>query len=215
MVNLLRCWPHSTMQADPQIFVRASTKNILIILSFRFFVVSCMLSTYHVSPRIVISIYSILIPMDKHKWNIYSLWSKPGMGLLSQLPSFHYFQFFSNTMTQLSYCIRSHFKGVVAAQLQWHLPNMNVIKKIRYLICHIISGARHDKLGPHHHKSGPKHTYLGPHMISQGPHISRSRRDKWGTQHSRGSHIIILGPWHSKSGSSHDKSWFNIIISEP
>ena len=89
------------------------------------------------------------------------------------------------------------------------------LKKIRYLICHIISGAWHDKLGPHHKKSGPKNTYLVPHMISQGPHISRSRRDKWGTQHSRGSHIIILGPWHSKSGSSHDKSWFNIIISEP
>ena len=106
-----------------------------------FFVVSCMLSTYHVSSRIVISIYSILIPMNKHKWKICFLWSKPGMGLLSQLPSFRYFQFFSIVMTHLSYCIRSHLKGVAVAQLQWHLPNMNVIKKIRYLLCHILSGA--------------------------------------------------------------------------
>ena len=68
-------------------------------------------------------------------------WSKPGMGLLSQLPSFCYFQFFSIVMTHLSYCICSHLKGVVAAQLQWRLPNMNVIKKIRYLLHHIISGA--------------------------------------------------------------------------
>ena len=75
-------------------FQRVSTRNILMIPSFRFFVVSCMLSTYPVSSRIVISIYSILIPMNKHKWKICSLWSKPGMGLLSQLPSFRYFHFF-------------------------------------------------------------------------------------------------------------------------
>ena len=51
------------------------------------------------------------------------------------------FPFFNIVMTHLSYCIPSHLKGVVAAQLQWHLPNMNVIKTIRYLLCHIMSGA--------------------------------------------------------------------------
>ena len=125
--------------------------------------------------------------------------------------SFRYFKFFSIVMTHLSYCKRSHLKGVVAAQLQWHLPNMNVIKKNQILaMSHNIWGPDMISRGQHH-KSGPQHNYLAtPHLpptpiTSQGPHISGSRHDKWGTQNSRGSHIIILGPGHTKSGSSHDK----------
>ena len=88
---------------------------------------------------------------------------------------------FSFVMTHLNHCIRSHLKGVIAAQLQWHLPNMIVIKKCNeYLICHIIAGSRHNNSGPQHDKSGPKHDYLGSNIISQGPHmiISEPRHDK-------------------------------------
>ena len=125
---------------------------------------SCMLSTYHVSSGIMISIYSILIPMNKHKWKICSLWSKPALGLLSQLPSFRYFQFFSIVMTHLSYCIRSHSKGVVTAQLQWHLPNMNVIKKNQIL------ATSHNIWGPDMISRGPNIINRGPNIIIRPPH---------------------------------------------
>ena len=139
------------------IFVRASTRNIIIIPSFRFFVVSCMLSTYHVSSRIVISIYSILIPMNKHKWKICSLWSKPGMGLLSQLPSFRYFQFFSIVMTHLSYAyvyiwkVSSKLSCSDALQIWMWLKNQILAKSYNIW--------------------GPDMISRGPNIINRGPNI--------------------------------------------
>ena len=107
---------------------KCQQRDILIIPSFRFFVVSCMLSTFLVSTRSVISIYSILVPVNEHGWKYVPFRSKLGIGVIKPTNFILLFpQFFSIVMAHLSYCIRSHLKGVVVDQLQWHLP-INVIK---------------------------------------------------------------------------------------
>ena len=89
-----------------------------------------MLSTYHVSSRIVISIYSILIPMNKHKWKICSLWSKPGMGLFSQLTSFRYFQFLAcfRACASKMFSLRADCGRVIVypGLKQWERPRHNI-----------------------------------------------------------------------------------------
>ena len=52
-----------------------------------------------------------------------------GWGLLRQFPPFR--EFFSIVKTNVSYWIsRLYLAGVAAAQLRWHLSNMNVIRRI-------------------------------------------------------------------------------------
>ena len=55
-----------------------------------------------------------------------------GWGLLSQFPPFRYFPiFFRIIKTHLPYWIsRLYLTGVSAAELRWHLSNMNVIQRI-------------------------------------------------------------------------------------
>ena len=57
---------------------------------------------------------------------------RPGVGVIkpiSSVPLFSYF--FSISKIHVSYCIwRSYLTGVAAAQLRWHLSNMNVMQII-------------------------------------------------------------------------------------
>ena len=165
-------------------------------LRFALFVVSCMLSTYHVSSRIVISIYSILIPMNKHKWKICSLWSKPGMELLSQLPSFRYFQFFSIVMTHLSWSswpflfnwaplefIEKIYKKISLFTMNmnihshWVIKNMGLIRQIWEVssqlscsdTCQIWMWLKNNIWGPDMKSRGPNIINRGPNIIISAP----------------------------------------------
>ena len=153
-----------------------------------FVVVSCMLSTHHVSSRIVISIYSILNPMNKHKWKICSLWSKPGMGLSSQSVISNFsvlsWHIWAIVYVHFESCRRSS-AAVTPAKYECDLKN-----QIRAM-SHNIWGPDMISRGPNIINWGPNIIIWAPHIISQGPHISGSGHDKWGTQQSRGSHIII------------------------
>ena len=58
-----------------------------------------------------------------------------GWGLLSQFPQCRYYFFFSILKTHVSYWISPlYFTGVTAAELRWHLSNMNVIKIIYHVL---------------------------------------------------------------------------------
>ena len=107
-----------------------------------------MWSTFHVSSRIVISLSSILISMNEHKWKICSLWSKPGMGLSSQLPSFRP-------------------KGIVIACVRPSVrpsdrPSVCLFVRKLYLVC-TITRHRFELESPNLHQ-----TYIHPGKASAG-----------------------------------------------
>ena len=78
----------------------------------------------------IIVLYNAII--DKNNTDIYDSMIYAGVGVTKPISSVPLFsEFFSITKTHVSYWIsRLYLTGVAAAQLRWHLSNINVIRII-------------------------------------------------------------------------------------